>query len=84
MIARPYQGKGYGRQALEKLITHLKAMEIPLLHTSCGQGEGSPEGFYRKLGFRPTGDQYDHEIELVLRVDEYPLALDLFDVNNQV
>lgn len=71
MIAGPYQGKGYGRRALEKLILHLKAMGVPQLYTSCGQGEGSPEGFYRKLGFTPTGGHYDHEIELVLRLDAY-------------
>ena len=76
MIATPYQGKGYGRKALEKLIKHLKAMGIPLLYTSCGQGEGSPEGFYRKLGFRPTGDTYgEYEIELVLDLNTYPLAI---------
>jgi diamine N-acetyltransferase len=73
MIAGPYQGKGYGKRALEKLILHLKAMGIPLLYTSCGQGEGSPEGFYRKLGFTPTGGHYDHEIELVLRLDSYTI-----------
>ena len=46
-------------------------MGIPLLYTSCGQGEGSPEGFYRKLGFVDTGDRYDDEIELVLNVETY-------------
>ena len=75
MIAGPYQGRGHGRRALEKLIQYLKAMGIPLLYTSCGQGEGSPEGFYRKLGFIPTGDHYDHEIELVLRLDSYPITV---------
>lgn len=74
MIARPYQGKGYGKLALEKLIQHLKAMGIPLLYTSCGQGESSPEGFYRKLGFTPTGDHYGDEIELVMDVDGYILS----------
>ena len=76
MIGGPWQGKGYGRQALDKLIQHLKAMGVPLLYTSCGQGEGSPEGFYRKLGFVPTGGTYgedNDEIELVLKVDEYIL-----------
>ena len=73
MIAAPYQGKGYGKRALEKLIQHLKAMGIPLLYTSCGQGEGSPEDFYRKLGFTPTGDHYGDEIELVLTVEDYLL-----------
>ncbi len=77
MIAYPYQGKGYGRRALEKLILHLKAMGIPLLYTSCGLGESSPEGFYRKLGFVPTGGHYDDEIELVLKVADYPLDLHL-------
>lgn len=68
MIAESFQGKGYGKRALEKLIQQLMAMGIPRLYTSCGQGEGSPEGFYRKLGFVPTGDHYGHEIELVLNV----------------
>lgn len=72
MIAGPYQGRDFGKRAVEKLIQHLKAMGIPLLYTSCGQGEGSPEGFYRKLGFTPTGDHYDDEIELVLNVETYP------------
>lgn len=75
MIAAPYQGKGYGKRALEKLILHLKAMGVPLLYTSCGQGEGSPEGFYRRLGFRPTGDNYGDEIELALQVEAYPLEI---------
>ncbi len=75
MIAYPYQGKGIGKLGLEKLILHLKAMGIPLLYTDCGQGEGSPEGFYRKLGFYPTGDTYDDEIELVLNVTDYPLSV---------
>lgn len=68
MIANPYQGKGYGKLALEKLIQHLKAMGIPLLYTCCGQGESSPEGFYRKLGFTPTGEYYGEQIELVLQL----------------
>ena len=71
MIAGPYQVRDFGKRAVEKLIQHLKAMGIPLLYTSCGQGEGSPEGFYRKLGFTPTGDYYDDEIELVLNVETY-------------
>jgi len=71
MIAKPFQSKGYGRKALEKLIQHLEAMGIPVLYTSCGQGEGSPEGFYRNLGFSPTGDTYGDEIELKLDLTSY-------------
>ncbi len=79
MIASPYQGKGFGRRALEKLIQHLKAMGIPMLYTSCGRGEGSPEGFYCKLGFIPTGDHYGGEIELVLHLGSYPLTVPVID-----
>lgn len=71
MIAGPYQGKGYGKRALGKLVQHLKAMGIPLLYTSCGQGEGSPEEFYKKLGFTPTGDTYDDELELLLKLEDW-------------
>ena len=74
MIAGPQQGKGYGRLALEKLIQHLKAMGVPVLYTSCTQGEASPEGFYRKLGFTPTGDHYGDEIELVLQLGPFDPA----------
>jgi diamine N-acetyltransferase len=65
MIAGPYQGKGYGKKAIECLLAHLRSQGATELYTSCGQGEVSPEGFYRKMGFVPTGDHYDDEIEMV-------------------
>lgn len=68
MIAGPHQGRGYGRMAVQRLLTQLRALGIPELYTSCGSGEASPEGFYRKLGFVPTGDWYGDEKELVLRL----------------
>ena len=58
MIDAQHQGRGYGRQALELLIEHVKrqphAEELTLSHVP---GAGSPEGFYRKLGFAHTGAQ---------------------------
>jgi len=69
VIAGPYQGKGYGRQALDKLFRHLMVVGVPLLYTHCRQGEGSLEGFCRKMGFRPTGKQCHGAIELVVRLD---------------
>ncbi len=68
MIAGPQQGKRYGRMALDRLLAHLKAQGVPQLYTSCGQGEASPEGFYREMGFTPTGEMYGDEIELVLAI----------------
>lgn len=66
MIAGPYQGKGYGRIALNRLVIQLQSQGIPELYTSCGLGEASPEGFYKGLGFVPTGEMYGDEIELKL------------------
>jgi diamine N-acetyltransferase len=66
MIAAPYQGLGYGRQALDRLLDHLRAQGTPELYTCCGLGEASPEGFYKQLGFAPTGEWYGDEVELKL------------------
>ncbi|MEW5870986.1 MAG: GNAT family N-acetyltransferase [Chloroflexota bacterium] len=68
MIAGPYQGLGYGKRAMQKLFEHLQAQGVPRLYTSCGLGEASPEDFYRKLGFIPTGGMYGDEIELVVEI----------------
>jgi len=68
MIAGPHQGKGHGREAMEFPFEHLRALGVPELYTSCAVGEGSPEGFYRKQGFAPTGGMYGHEIELVRKI----------------
>jgi diamine N-acetyltransferase len=66
MIAGPYQGKGYGRLAMMRLFDQLRSQGVPELYTCCGLGEASPEQFYRRLGFTPTGDWYGDEIELKL------------------
>lgn len=66
MIAGPHQGKGYGRRALQIVIDDLKAKGVKELFTSCGQGEASPEGFYRSLGFERDGRMFDHEVGLRL------------------
>ena len=34
------------------------------LYTSYGLGEGSPEAFYKALGFVPTGGYFGEEIEV--------------------
>ena len=71
MIAGEHQGKGYGRRAMELLIEHVKtrpgAEELLLSYVP---GEGSPEGFYRRLGFEPTGEENEGEIMASLRLWE--------------
>ena len=70
MIDARFQGLGFGRRAIELLVEHVRALpEAHHLLTSCVEGEGSPVGFYRKLGFTPTGRDHD-ELELALPLDD--------------
>jgi diamine N-acetyltransferase len=68
MIAGPFQGFGFGKRALQIVIPDIKAQGAQVLITSCGQGEGSPEGFYRGLGFIPTGEMSGSEMVLKLEL----------------
>ena len=35
-------------------------------------GEGSPESFYRRLGFEPTGEVLEGEVVMLLRLSDHP------------
>ena len=48
------------------LIEQLRAEGHERLVLSWGTGPGSPELFYRHLGFEPTGNMIDHEFEAAL------------------
>lgn len=69
MIAKPYQGMGFGRKAIELVIEEVKRRGGKGLGTSCGEGPGSPEGFYRSLGFQRSGEKEDDEVVLRLYWD---------------
>lgn len=70
MIAGPYQGLGYGARAIQLLIDHVRSRPgAKELLVSCEEGEGSPEGFYKKLGFLRTGALMGDEIVLALALD---------------
>jgi len=67
MIAGPHHGKGFGRRAIALLADHVRTRPgATVLETSCGQGPGSPEGFYRKLGFERNGEVLGEEVGLSL------------------
>ena len=67
MVAAPHQGKGYGRRAVEQLIEYVKTRPgAEGLLTSYVPIEGGPEGFYRKLGFEPTGEVDGGEVVMRL------------------
>jgi len=61
MIDKRYQGRGYGRKALELVVQHLKERpNASALLTSYREGKGSPRGFYKKMGFEETGEKLDN------------------------
>jgi diamine N-acetyltransferase len=67
MIAGPHHGKGFGRRGIELLADYVRTRPgARVLETSCGQGPGSPEGFYCKLGFVRNGKMLGHEVGLSL------------------
>lgn len=67
MIDARYQGMGFGRRSLSLLIDHIRTRpNATELLTSVVQSEGSPQGFYEKLGFKLTGE-YEEE-EAIMRL----------------
>jgi diamine N-acetyltransferase len=68
LIDEKVQRRGYGSAALDALVDYVRTRPgAEELLTSAGQGEGSPQPFYERYGFVPTGDV--HEGEVVLRLD---------------
>jgi diamine N-acetyltransferase len=71
MIGGDYQGLGFGRRALELVVDEIRTSDPAAteLLTSWVPGEGSPEGFYLRFGFVPTGEMDEDELvgRLVLR-----------------
>ncbi len=71
MIDARYQGRGYGRKAMELVIKRIRSKpSVNHFITHVVREEGGPEGFYRKFGFELTGriesesGQYEMELQL--------------------
>jgi diamine N-acetyltransferase len=68
LIDRRHQRRGYGVAALDAVVEYLRDRPgADALYTSAGQGEGTPQPFYERYGFVPTGAIVDDEV--VLRLD---------------
>jgi diamine N-acetyltransferase len=69
MIDARYQRLGFGRQALQLIIDHVKtrpnATELLLSYVP---QEGGPQPFYERLGFTHTGRIVDDEVEMRIAV----------------
>jgi diamine N-acetyltransferase len=61
-IAAECQGKGYGRFAVEGLSAEARHRGQRRLMVSYKEHEHGPEGFYQRLGFRPTGERNQGEM----------------------
>ena len=60
----------YGGQAIQRLVEYVRTRPgARELLVSCGQGEGSPQGFYESLGFTLTGEKLGDEVVLRLPLD---------------
>lgn len=69
MIDHRYQKRGYGRDALELLLDHVRARPGAFALTlSYVPGGGSPGAFYERMGFAHTGEA-DEDGELLMRID---------------
>lgn len=70
MVDANYQGKGFGFRAMELLIAHVKTRPGAVeLKTSYSPGDGSPLGFYRKVGFIETGEIIENEHVMSLKFE---------------
>jgi diamine N-acetyltransferase len=65
LIDERHQGRGCGCEAVKLVADIARDHGASELLTSYVAGDGSPEPFYRKLGFVPTGEQ-DETGEIVL------------------
>lgn len=69
MIDARYQKLGFGRQAMQRIIEHVKtrpnASELLLSYVP---EEGGPRDFYASFGFEHTGNEDDGELEMVLKL----------------
>jgi RimJ/RimL family protein N-acetyltransferase len=63
LIDRSHQRRGIGDAAIALVVDRLRGLGQTTLLTSWVPGRGSPEPFYRRLGFVPTGRMEDDEIE---------------------
>ncbi|MFI6037737.1 GNAT family N-acetyltransferase [Streptomyces sp. NPDC051315] len=67
-IAAGEQGRGYGRFAVESVAAEIRRRGGKELYVTWHPGEHGPEGFYRGLGFRDTGERSEGETVGVLEL----------------
>ncbi|MDX3329247.1 GNAT family N-acetyltransferase [Streptomyces sp. ME02-6979-3A] len=61
-VAAGEQGKGYGRFAVDAVCEEILRRGQKRVTVTWAPGEGGPEGFYLRLGFRRTGEMSGEQI----------------------
>ena len=70
LIDRDEQRRGYGTATLDALVSYLRDRPgADRLWVTCVEGDGSPQPFYERYGFRTTGEHKWGELVLVLDLD---------------
>lgn len=65
------QGRGYGGEALDRVIEYIRARPLgdsPRVVLTCHKDNSVALGLYEKKGFVATGAVYDDEVELTMTV----------------
>ena len=62
LIDRKHQRRGIGTKILDAIVEFCREQGWSTLMTSWGEGRGTPEPFYLRYGFVPTGEIEDEEI----------------------
>lgn len=63
LVDRLHQRRRLGSRIIELVVDELRATGATTLLTSWDDGRGSPRPFYERLGFVPTGEIIDGEVE---------------------
>lgn len=71
MIDRYFQGKGYGKYAMQAVIKEIrKRPDCSMLKLSIEPGNQAGERLYRSLGFKKTGELVDGEEVMCLEFQD--------------
>ena len=71
MIDESVQGRGYGSDALDRVIEYIRTMpfgDSGRVALTCSKNNPSARKLYESKGFAATGTEYDDEVELVLTI----------------
>lgn len=71
MIDEKHQGEGYGKEALKKCLEYISAKPFGIANRvalTCNEQNKKAIHLYESLGFEPTGNRDEDEIEMALRI----------------